>query len=164
MSLLSPQARHIPLTAVLPCKTKQTGHKKGASESLNGGDPPSETEQRATRSAIRSRRNSAELHASGTVQERKGRDVALSSSSSSSSSVSSSSSPPLVCGGFGVLLWCVVVLVVSSGQSGPNQGNPTGAVNIPMLTSLLKAANDDRNIVVRKAAGASAPAVPEWRR
>jgi ankyrin repeat protein len=49
-------------------------------------------------------------------------------------------------------------------QSGPNQGNPTGAVNIPMLTSLLKAANDDRNIVVRKAAGASAPAVPEWRR
>ena len=56
--------------------SKQTGHKRGASESLNGGDPPSETEQRATRSAIRSRRNSAELHASGTVQERRGRDVA----------------------------------------------------------------------------------------
>ena len=56
--------------------SKQTGHKRGASESLNRGDPPSETEQRATRSATRSRRNSAELHASGTVQERRGRDVA----------------------------------------------------------------------------------------
>ena len=55
--------------------SKQTGHKRGASESLNGGDPPSETEQRATRSATRSRRNSAELHASGTVQERRGRDT-----------------------------------------------------------------------------------------
>ena len=57
-------------------ETKQTGHKRGASESLNGGDPPSETELRATRSAIRSRRNRAELYASGTVQERRGRDVA----------------------------------------------------------------------------------------
>ncbi len=57
--------------------SKQTGHKRGASESLNGGDPPSETEQRATRSAIRSRRNSAELHASGTVQETSSRVAPL---------------------------------------------------------------------------------------
>ena len=67
----------LPLTdSCTPMETKQTGHKRGASESLNGGDPPSETELRATRSAIRSRRNRAELYASGTVQERRGRDVA----------------------------------------------------------------------------------------
>ena len=75
VSSLSPRSAHSS-DSCTPMETKQTGHKRGASESLNGGDPPSETEQRATRSAIRSRRNSAELHASGTVQERRGRDVA----------------------------------------------------------------------------------------
>ena len=68
VSSLSPSSAHSS-DSCTPMETKQTGHKKGASESLNGGDPPSETEQRATRSAIRSRRNSAELNASGTVQE-----------------------------------------------------------------------------------------------
>ena len=73
--LLSPSSAHS-FDSCTPMETKQTGHKRGASESLNGGDPPSETELRATRSAIRSRRNRAELYASGTVQERRGRDVA----------------------------------------------------------------------------------------
>ena len=49
-------------------------------------------------------------------------------------------------------------------QSGPNKGKPTGAVTITVLTSLLKAANGGGNIVVRMAAGASAPAAPQWNR
>ena len=49
-------------------------------------------------------------------------------------------------------------------QSGVNKGNPTGAVTITVLTSLLKAANGGDNIVVRMAAGASAPAAPQWNR
>ena len=49
-------------------------------------------------------------------------------------------------------------------QSGPNKGKPTSAVTITVLTSLLKAANDGGNIVVRMAAGASAPAAPQLNR
>ena len=49
-------------------------------------------------------------------------------------------------------------------KSGPKKGNPTNAVTITMLTNILKDANGGGSIVVRMAAGASAPAVPQWNR